>query len=122
MRDAPECYVNLMKKCWDSNPSNRPTITELEYKISEWIRCISEYYIYNKDGNYKVAVPDVDIELTNDMLEFAKANNQEENKQEKPNIFVMQSYLQANYTSRRFTKITEILAEEDSKCLDEFMV
>ncbi|PKC59872.1 kinase-like protein, partial [Rhizophagus irregularis] len=28
MRDAPECYVNLMKKCWDSNPSNRPTITE----------------------------------------------------------------------------------------------
>ncbi|CAB4392249.1 unnamed protein product [Rhizophagus irregularis] len=29
-----------MKQCWDSNSFNRPTITELEDKISEWINCI----------------------------------------------------------------------------------
>jgi hypothetical protein len=27
--DTPECYANLMKKRWDSNPSNRPTIIEI---------------------------------------------------------------------------------------------
>ncbi|RGB39163.1 kinase-like domain-containing protein [Rhizophagus diaphanus] len=27
--DTPECYADLMKKCWDSNPSKRPTIYEI---------------------------------------------------------------------------------------------
>jgi serine/threonine protein kinase len=27
--EAPKSYVNLMKECWDSNPNNRPNITEL---------------------------------------------------------------------------------------------
>jgi serine/threonine protein kinase len=27
--DTPEYYANLMKKCWDSNPSKRPTIDEI---------------------------------------------------------------------------------------------
>ncbi|GBC02605.1 hypothetical protein RclHR1_04700007 [Rhizophagus clarus] len=35
IRNTPKCYVDLMEKCWDSDPSNRPTITELEYEISE---------------------------------------------------------------------------------------
>src|SRR5581483_225171 len=26
---APKFYIELMKKCWDSNPTNRPKITEL---------------------------------------------------------------------------------------------
>src|SRR6266480_2576393 len=27
--DTPEFYANLMKKCWDSNPENRPTAWEI---------------------------------------------------------------------------------------------
>ncbi|GBC28526.2 kinase-like domain-containing protein [Rhizophagus irregularis DAOM 181602=DAOM 197198] len=27
--DTPECYADLMKKCWDSNPSKRPIINEI---------------------------------------------------------------------------------------------
>ncbi|GBC07449.1 hypothetical protein RclHR1_07480009 [Rhizophagus clarus] len=27
--DTPECFANLMKKCWDSNPSRRPTVDEI---------------------------------------------------------------------------------------------
>jgi hypothetical protein len=42
--------------------------------------------------------------------------------QEKTNISVMQSYSQAYYASHKITKITEILAKEDSNCLDEFMI
>ncbi|POG81703.1 kinase-like domain-containing protein [Rhizophagus irregularis DAOM 181602=DAOM 197198] len=26
--EAPKSYIDLMKKCWDSNPENRPNITE----------------------------------------------------------------------------------------------
>ncbi|GBC01718.1 hypothetical protein RclHR1_00430035 [Rhizophagus clarus] len=26
IRNTPKCYVDLMKKCWDSDPENRPTL------------------------------------------------------------------------------------------------
>ncbi|POG76736.1 kinase-like domain-containing protein [Rhizophagus irregularis DAOM 181602=DAOM 197198] len=28
--EAPKCYIDLMKKCWDSNPINRPNASEIE--------------------------------------------------------------------------------------------
>ncbi|GES94804.1 kinase-like domain-containing protein [Rhizophagus clarus] len=96
-----------MEKCWDSNPSNRPTITELEYKISEWTRCINEYYSVNRNEIYEFLVCD-DNKLESDMFEFVKANNAL--LQEQTNIPIMQSHSQACYTSRRFA--------ESSKCLD----
>ncbi|GBB99010.1 hypothetical protein RclHR1_00340001 [Rhizophagus clarus] len=80
IRNTPKCYVDLMKRCWDSNPSNRPTITELEHEISEWIRCVSKFYEINRNGNYKYQVPDVNNKLYDDMLEFVKANNTLKNK------------------------------------------
>ena len=27
--EAPKCYIDLMKRCWDSNPENRPKVTEV---------------------------------------------------------------------------------------------
>ncbi|GBC06763.1 hypothetical protein RclHR1_07020006 [Rhizophagus clarus] len=103
-----------MKRCWDSNPSNRPTITELEYEISEWIRCISKFYEINRDGNEKYRVPDANNKLYGDMLEFVKANNTL--AQEQTNIStIVQLHSQAYYTSRNITKI---LVKENSECLE----
>ncbi|CAB5192181.1 unnamed protein product [Rhizophagus irregularis] len=34
--DTPECYADLMKKCWDSNPSKRPTIDEILWFLLYW--------------------------------------------------------------------------------------
>ncbi|CAB5369427.1 unnamed protein product [Rhizophagus irregularis] len=31
--EAPKCYIDLMKKCWDSNPVNRPNAAEIEETI-----------------------------------------------------------------------------------------
>ncbi|CAB4373865.1 unnamed protein product [Rhizophagus irregularis] len=31
--EAPKCYIDLMKLCWDSNPNNRPTAIEIEELI-----------------------------------------------------------------------------------------
>ncbi|GBB93622.1 hypothetical protein RclHR1_02200003 [Rhizophagus clarus] len=63
IKNTPKCYIDLMKKCWDSNPENRPTITELEDKISEWIRYIDEYYVINKNGTHKFDILNSDNEL-----------------------------------------------------------
>ena len=27
--EAPKCYIDLMKKCWDSNPDNRPSVAQM---------------------------------------------------------------------------------------------
>src|SRR6266542_2479873 len=35
--DTPEFYAELMKKCWDHNPENRPTAKEIN-------DCLEEYY------------------------------------------------------------------------------
>ncbi|GES72747.1 kinase-like domain-containing protein [Rhizophagus clarus] len=101
-KNTPKCYVDLMKKCWDSNPSNRPTITEHEYEISEWIRCISEYYEINKDGGNYIVMPNLNNELKNDMLEFVEANNAL--VQEEANVPIIQSHPQAYYASRKLTE------------------
>jgi serine/threonine protein kinase len=118
VENTPKCYVDLMKKCWDSDPFNRPIVTELEYKISEWIRCIGEYYEINRDGKYRLEVSNVDNNLKNDMFEFVEANNTL--AQEQVNIStIVQSHSQAYYTSRKLDfiskKLNEILESEDSQ-------
>src|SRR5438128_2354707 len=34
--DTPEFYARLMKKCWDSNPENRPTAREIHEYLREY--------------------------------------------------------------------------------------
>ncbi|GBC39068.2 kinase-like domain-containing protein [Rhizophagus irregularis DAOM 181602=DAOM 197198] len=41
--EVPECYVDLMKKCWNLNPDNRPKATE----IAESIHLFHESYVPN---------------------------------------------------------------------------
>src|SRR6266496_3896181 len=89
IKNTPKCYIDLMKKCWDSNPSNRPTIIMLENIISEWIRCINEYYRLNRDGNHKYVVSNINNQLKNDMFEFVEANKALE--QEQANTSIIQS-------------------------------
>ncbi|EXX50310.1 kinase-like domain-containing protein [Rhizophagus irregularis DAOM 181602=DAOM 197198] len=31
--ELPKCYINLMKRCWDSNPDNRPNTIEIKEEI-----------------------------------------------------------------------------------------
>src|SRR6266536_1842552 len=34
--DTPECFADLMKKCWDSNPLKRPSIDEICKSTAGW--------------------------------------------------------------------------------------
>ncbi|GET55515.1 kinase-like domain-containing protein [Rhizophagus irregularis DAOM 181602=DAOM 197198] len=132
-KNTPKCYIDLMKNCWDSNPSNRPTVRMLENIVSEWVRCINEYYKINRNGSYSYLVPNIDNQLKDDMLEFVKANKTL--VQEQANTSIVQSHPQAYYISRKFTGIlaqekseiivqekSEILAQEKSECFECIIV
>jgi serine/threonine protein kinase len=44
--DTPECFSNLMKKCWSSNPSKRPSVTEITKTFSDWYykkNCVEQF-------------------------------------------------------------------------------
>src|ERR1044071_1208089 len=35
--NTPQCYVDLMKKCWDEDPLKRPNASEVKKVIGNWI-------------------------------------------------------------------------------------
>src|SRR5581483_621869 len=125
IKNTPKCYIQLMERCWDSDPSNRPTIKMLENIISEWIRSINEYYKINRDGNYEFEVPNIDGQLKDDMFEFVEADKIL--VQEQANTSIIPSIIQSHppeivyhpkscYTSRKFDyldKLNEILAQDE---------
>jgi serine/threonine protein kinase len=117
IKNTPKCYIDLMNKCWDLEPKNRPTIAELEYKISKWIKCINEYYrkINNKNRIHKYKIFDIDNELENEIHEFVKANNTL--VQTQINNSTIQSHSQAYYTSRNISKILS-----DTESLNECII
>jgi serine/threonine protein kinase len=40
--DTPTFYSELMQKCWDKEPKNRPTASYLNEKLGEWITLICD--------------------------------------------------------------------------------
>ncbi|RIA83142.1 hypothetical protein C1645_475478 [Glomus cerebriforme] len=35
--DTPECYADLMKSCWNSDPKKRPSVTEIRKTCGRWV-------------------------------------------------------------------------------------
>ncbi|CAB4462975.1 unnamed protein product [Rhizophagus irregularis] len=104
-----------MKKCWDTNPSNRPTITTLEYIISEWTECVDNFYMLNRDGDYKYESYNLDNQSKNIMLEFAEANKAL--VQEQANTpAIIQYHTQEYYTSRVLTGLLDRGKSEGLEC------
>jgi hypothetical protein len=34
--DTPECFANLMKRCWNPDPLKRPSIAEFKDTVEDW--------------------------------------------------------------------------------------
>ncbi|EXX50166.1 Cdc15p [Rhizophagus irregularis DAOM 197198w] len=96
--NTPQCYVDLMKKCWDEDPLKRPSSEEVLNTIEKWI------FIPNRIN--------INEELINQIMEFINAPIEHKNP-------ITEFHSQACYTSRllNFTskKLNDILKSE---CLD----
>jgi serine/threonine protein kinase len=52
--EAPNCYIDLMKKCWDSNPSNRPNINEIQKLIYLFVHSYNHEYDLREQQYYEI--------------------------------------------------------------------
>ncbi|CAB5380496.1 unnamed protein product [Rhizophagus irregularis] len=95
IENTPQCYVDLMKKCWNEDPLKRPSALEVKYVIKNWI-----FYPYK-----------VSEELKSNIMEFINAPIGHNN-------LATESHPQTCYTSRLFDftskELNEILESEDS--------
>ena len=102
VKNTPQCYVDLMKKCWDKDPLKRPDVSEIEDIINNWISII----IHDKNVKEK---------SRNIIIEFYKADKFLKQKQTDTSN-IINTHSQAYHTSRLldFTKkLNEILDQED---------
>ncbi|GBB83131.1 hypothetical protein RclHR1_00010013 [Rhizophagus clarus] len=97
----PQCYINLMKRCWSEDPLKRPSALEIKNIIRNWL---------NIDHNDN----EINEELRSNIMEFIKAPLIGCN-----NNFTAESHPQAYYTSRLLDFTSKRLNETlESLCLD----
>ena len=91
IENTPQCYIDLMKKCWNEDPLKRPDAFEIKKIINYWISNIA------KDIDEK-------SESENIIKEFYEADKFL--KQKQTNVSTFKSHPQAYHTSRLldFTK------------------
>jgi serine/threonine protein kinase len=101
IENTPQCYVDLMKKCWNEDPLKRPSSDEVLDIIKKWIICPSR-----KEIKY------IDEELKSNIMKFINAPIGHSN-------LATESHPQACYTSRllNFTS-KELNKTLESECLD----
>ncbi|GES73297.1 kinase-like domain-containing protein [Rhizophagus clarus] len=51
--EAPKCYIDLMKKCWDSNPSNRPKVNEILELINSFQNSYDQEHDMQEQQDYE---------------------------------------------------------------------
>ncbi len=106
MENTPQCYIDLMEKCWDEDPLKRPNALEICNIIKNW---------YDIIGNIHKNFDDIDNDI---MIEFWKAEERKIDISTKFKRNDVGSHPQAYHTSRLlgFTKeLNEILDKEDIK-------
>ncbi|GBC08694.1 hypothetical protein RclHR1_08310002 [Rhizophagus clarus] len=103
IENTPQCYVDLMTKCWSEDPLKRPSALEVKSIIHKWIYL--PYYMLNAK---------ISEELKSNIMEFINAPIVHKN-------LATESHPQACYTSRilDFTseKVNEILVSECLGCI-----
>jgi len=60
IENTPQCYIDLMKKCWDEDPLKRPNASELQEIIKNWISFITEADINEESKNIYVGFYEAD--------------------------------------------------------------
>ncbi|RIB20364.1 kinase-like domain-containing protein [Gigaspora rosea] len=83
VENTPKSYALLMKKCWDSNPLERPTALKLKETLGIWKKKCS-YYYYDEEEEKTFEEDDDDNnddEICKATLEFREADENIERRQ-----------------------------------------
>ncbi|CAB5388232.1 unnamed protein product [Rhizophagus irregularis] len=51
---APKCYIDLMKKCWDGNPDNRPNSIEIKEMIELFYNSLDQDFKKKEHQHYEI--------------------------------------------------------------------
>ncbi len=101
IENTPQCYIDLMKKCWDEDPLERPNASEIKNIIDNWISNIIKEDINEKSKNI--------------VKEFYEAD--QFLKQKQINVLTSKSHPQAYHTSRLLDyskQLNEILNQKEN--------
>ncbi|POG59453.1 kinase-like domain-containing protein [Rhizophagus irregularis DAOM 181602=DAOM 197198] len=137
--EAPKCYIELMKKCWDSIPNNRPNIFEID-------KLITSFHISYKRDTFIVENEEIEMQFKregffieeNEVIEvqfkredffmeeigmqFKKAEEYREANSISTKNYQITTHPQAIYISRLLNSFTKDLPKYDdddhSQCLD----
>ncbi|GBC31090.1 kinase-like domain-containing protein [Rhizophagus irregularis DAOM 181602=DAOM 197198] len=108
---TPQCYVDLMKKCWDEDPLKRPSSKEVSKIFNEWISL-----------PYDKKIEDINEELKCNIMEFI-------NSPIGHNNLTTESHSQAyctsrllNFTSKQLNEILESKNSQTSVQVSEMLV
>jgi serine/threonine protein kinase len=98
---APKCYTDLMKKCWDSNPDNRPNSIEIKDIIELFNNSLDQKFKEKDQQYYEIK------EQFEKTQEFRKANflSTKNNK--------LTTHKQAVYISQLLNPFTKNLSKYD---------
>ncbi|GES83242.1 kinase-like domain-containing protein [Rhizophagus clarus] len=100
--EAPKCFIDLMKRCWDSNPNNRPDATEIHSKIKSF----QDFY-----NSYKKS----DTDATEIKNQFKEAENY---RKSHSSFLKIEQHPQAIYTSQLLSSYTkELVVYDNTECL-----
>ncbi|CAB5355720.1 unnamed protein product [Rhizophagus irregularis] len=105
--EAPRCYIDLMKKCWDLNLNNRPNIFEVNKLIKSFHKSYGmDFFI---------------VENEEIGMQFKKAEEYRKANLSFIKNYQIETHPQAFYTSRLLNPFTEDLSEYDdnSQFLDQ---
>src|SRR6266542_742029 len=101
IENTPQCYIDLMKQCWNEDPLKRPDSLEISYIIKNWYEMICSESINEESENI--------------IKEFYEADKLL--KQKQINVSTFKSHPQAYHTSRLFDftkQLNDILNQKEN--------
>ncbi|PKY47982.1 kinase-like protein, partial [Rhizophagus irregularis] len=98
---APKCYIDLMKRCWNPNPVNRPNSLEIKEMIELFCNSLDQKFKKKEQQHYKIEE------------QFKETQDNRKENLSSIKISQLPSHKQAIYTSRLLNPFTKSLPKHD---------